>query len=74
VHFAGVRKPWLRAKLLPFAGDWWHFARLSPTANTIETRYRERMAAQNHAPFPARWLATTLAGRRHATVPTRAAT
>lgn len=71
VHFAGDRKPWLRTKLLPFAGAWWHFARLSPTAATIETRYRARMAAQNGAPRLARWLATTLAGQRYASVPSR---
>jgi lipopolysaccharide biosynthesis glycosyltransferase len=72
VHFAGVRKPWLRRKLLPFAGVWWHFARLSPTAATIERRYRARMAAEDGAPYLARWLATTLAGRRYATIARRA--
>jgi lipopolysaccharide biosynthesis glycosyltransferase len=68
VHFAGTRKPWLRANLLPFAGAWWHFARLSPTAKTIETRYRTRLAAENRAPNLARSLAIMAARRRYAKV------
>jgi lipopolysaccharide biosynthesis glycosyltransferase len=68
VHFAGRRKPWLQAKLLPFAGAWWHFARLSPTAATIETRYRTSLAAESRFPNPMRSLAIIAARRRYAKV------
>ena len=65
VHYAGAHKPWLTSRLLPFAGAWWHFARSSPTAETIETTYQVRMATERRLPQLRRWLAIAAARRRH---------
>jgi lipopolysaccharide biosynthesis glycosyltransferase len=69
IHYAGPLKPWLRTGMLPAAGDWWHFAQLSPTWPTIERRYHEMLRQRGAIRNPLVGIATTLANWKYALGP-----
>lgn len=51
VHYAGHWKPWLRTSLVPYAGDWWYFAKRSPVYSDLKSQnaavYRQRHLPPN---------------------------
>ncbi|MEO6395175.1 MAG: glycosyltransferase family 8 protein [Devosia sp.] len=65
IHYAGHLKPWKRTKYFRGAGEWWHFANMSPTRDIIRADYRELVRRLRRLPDPRTGLATMAAGWRH---------